>query len=73
MVATTFASNLARLKTLASAAYRCGRSLVVLGRAMNNMINYGKEKWYFKDFPDILSPRDAKLVPQKSFACFGKW
>ena len=64
VVATTFASNLARLKTLASAANRTGRSLVVLGRAMNNMINYGKESGILKDFPDILSPRDAKLVPK---------
>ena len=64
IVATTFASNLARLKTLASAAYQSGRSLVVLGRAMNNMIKYGKESGILKDFPDILSPRDAKLVPK---------
>ena len=64
VVATTFASNLARLKTLASAADKTGRSLVVLGRAMNNMINYGKESGILKDFPDILSPRDAKLVPK---------
>ena len=64
VVATTFASNLARLKTLASAAEKTGRSLVVLGRAMNNMINYGKESGILKDFPDILSPRDAKSVPK---------
>ena len=62
IVATTFASNLARLKTLASAAYQSGRSLVVLGRAMNNMIKYGNESGILKDFPDILSPRDAKLI-----------
>ena len=64
VVATTFASNLARLQTLASAAVKSGRSLVVLGRAMNNMINYGKESGILKDFPDILSIRDAKLIPK---------
>ena len=64
VVATTFASNIARLKTLALAADKTGRSLVVLGRAMNNMIKYGKESGILKDFPDILSPRDAKLVPK---------
>ena len=34
IVATTFASNLARLKTLASAAYQSERSLVVLGLSL---------------------------------------
>ena len=35
VVATTFASNIARLRTLAQAAHDTGRSVVVLGRAMN--------------------------------------
>ena len=64
VVATTFASNLARLKTLALAAKKTDRSLVVLGRAMNNMINFGKESGLLKDFPDLVSPRDAKSIPK---------
>ena len=35
VIATTFASNVARLKTLAEAGHAAGRQIVVLGRAMN--------------------------------------
>ena len=38
VVATTFASNVARLKTLAEAGRAAGRQVVVLGRAMNTML-----------------------------------
>ncbi|MEM8578437.1 MAG: ribonuclease J, partial [Pseudomonadota bacterium] len=38
VVATTFASNVARVKTLAEAASRAGRSVCLLGRAMRRMI-----------------------------------
>ena len=65
IVATTFASNLARLKTIASAAQKSDRSLVVLGRAMNNMISIGRESGILKEFPDVVSPRDAKMIPRK--------
>ncbi len=38
VVATTFASNVARLRTLAQAGKAAGREVVVLGRAMNTML-----------------------------------
>jgi ribonuclease J len=38
VVATTFASNVARLKTLAEAGKAAGRTVVVVGRAMNQML-----------------------------------
>ncbi len=38
VVATTFASNVARLKTLAEAAQAAGRSICLLGRAMKRMV-----------------------------------
>ncbi len=66
VVATTFASNLARLTTLASAAEKTDRSLVILGRAMNTMIAFGRESGVLKDFPEVISPRDAKFKPRKN-------
>ncbi len=66
IVATTFASNLARLKMLAEAAQKVDRSLVILGRAMNNMISFGRESGVLKDFPEIIPPRDAKMIPRKN-------
>jgi len=40
VVATTFASNVARLKTLAQAGIDSGRSVCVLGRSMQKMLGY---------------------------------
>ena len=41
VVATTFASNVARVKTLAEAGVGAGRSVCLLGRAMRRMIEAG--------------------------------
>ncbi|QHQ34633.1 ribonuclease J [Algicella marina] len=64
VVATTFASNIARLKTLAQAAHASGRTVAVLGRAMNTMIQAGFSSGVLKDFPPIVDARDADEVPR---------
>ncbi len=64
VVATTFASNIARLKTLAVAAQEAGRSVCVMGRAMKRMITAGVETGLLTDFPHTLSPEDALDVPR---------
>ncbi len=64
-VATTFASNVARLKTLADAGERAGRSICLLGRAMRRMIEAAVETGVLKDFPRTISPEDAKSIPRE--------
>ncbi len=64
VVATTFASNLARLKTLADAAQASGRSICLLGRAMKKMVTAAQEAGVLKDFPSTLAPEDAVNVPR---------
>ncbi len=64
VVATTFASNIARLKTLAVAADKAGRSICLLGRAMRRMIEAGIESGILSDFPKTISPEDAQHVPR---------
>ena len=64
VVATTFASNIARLKTLAVAAREAGRQVCVMGRAMKRMITAGVETGLLTDFPHTLSPEDALDVPR---------
>ncbi|MGB8624001.1 MAG: ribonuclease J [Paracoccaceae bacterium] len=66
VVATTFASNIARLKTLAEAARAAGRSVVLLGRAMRRMVEAGVESGILTDFPSTISPEDAKNLPRES-------
>ena len=63
VAATTFASNIARLKTLATAGRRAGRSVVLLGRAMRRMVTAGVETGVLADFPKVVSPEDALAIP----------
>ena len=64
VIATTFASNVARVKTLADAGRRAGRSICLMGRAMNKMIEASLETGVLVDFPPIISPEDALDVPR---------
>lgn len=66
VVATTFASNVARVKTLAEAAVAAGRSVCLLGRAMRRMVEAGIKTGVLKDFPTTISPEDAKDVPREN-------
>lgn len=66
VVATTFASNVARVKTLAEAGERAGRSIVLLGRAMRRMIEAAIETGVLTDFPSVVSPEDAKSIPREN-------
>ncbi len=66
VVATTFASNIARVKTLAEAGRAAGRSVVLLGRAMRRMITAGVETGILTDFPPTIAPEDAADVPREN-------
>ncbi|MDE0212049.1 MAG: ribonuclease J [Boseongicola sp.] len=63
--ATTFASNVARLKTLASAGVAAGRSVCLLGRAMRRMVEDSVMTGILADFPKTISPDEAKSVPRE--------
>lgn len=66
VAATTFASNVARVKTLAEAGTKAGRSVVLMGRAMRRMITAGIETGIITDFPPTLSPENAGDVPREN-------
>ena len=66
VVATTFASNVARLKTLAQAGVDSGRSVVVLGRAMKKMLSYPNFAGMIDDFPPIIDVDDAHDIPREN-------
>lgn len=57
VAATSFASNVARLKTLAEAAREAGRSVVVAGRAMRRMIEIAVQTGQLQSFPPVV-PED---------------
>jgi len=64
-VCTTFASNVARVKTLAEAGVRAGRSVCLMGRAMQRMVEAGTETGVLTDFPTTISPEEAKSIPRE--------
>jgi ribonuclease J len=66
VVATTFASNVARLRTLAFAARDAGRSVCLLGRAMHNMVRTATEAKLLQDFPATITPEEAADLPRQS-------
>lgn len=66
VVATTFASNVARVKTLAEAGHRAGRSVVLLGRAMRRMIEAATETGILTDFPRVISAEEAADIPRQN-------
>ena len=66
VVATTFASNVARLKTLALAAQKAGRTVCLLGRAMRRMVEASTEAGLLDGFPKTVSPEDALNMPRQN-------
>jgi len=64
VVATTFASNVARLKTLAQAGVDAGRSVAVMGRAMKRMISVAQSTGVLTDFPPIVDRDQARDIPR---------
>ncbi|WP_370268332.1 ribonuclease J [Nioella sp.] len=66
VVATTFASNIARVKTLAEAGREAGRTVCLMGRAMKRMVTAGVETGVLTDFPSTVSPEEATQVPREN-------
>ncbi|MBV7409468.1 ribonuclease J [Maritimibacter sp. DP1N21-5] len=66
VVATTFASNVARVRTLAEAGRAAGRSVCLLGRAMRRMIEASVETGVLTDFPKTITPEDARDIPREN-------
>lgn len=63
IAATTFASNVARVRHLARAGHEAGRSVVLLGRAMTRMVRIATESGVM-DFPPFLEPEAAYNLPK---------
>ena len=65
-VATTFGSNVARLKTLAEAGRAADRSICVLGRSMKRMLSAAEEAAVLSGFPKTVTPEEALDVPRRN-------
>ena len=66
---TTFASNVARMKTLMRATVAAGRHFVLCGRSVERIYNIGREMGYFGDLPDPVPAMDARNLPKNKIVC----
>ena len=64
VVVTTFASNVARIRAVADAAAACGRSVVILGRAMDRVINVARECGYLDGVAPFLTADSFAYLPR---------
>ena len=60
---TCFASNTARMESVALAAHDAGRSVAIVGRSLRNMDAAARECGYLKTLPPFLTEDDIDDVP----------
>ncbi|MEN3930767.1 ribonuclease J [Microvirga sp. W0021] len=61
---TTFASNVARIKAVADAAKKCGRKLVVVGRAIDRVMMVAEECGYLQGVDEYVSGDSFEKIPR---------
>ena len=59
-----FASNVARLESIAVAAAHHGRHTALVGRSLWRIHDAAKETGYLKDLPEFVDERDAGFLPR---------
>ena len=62
---TTFASNVARIRSVAEAALACERQVVLVGRAMDRVVNIAREQGMLEGIPPFVSPESYGLYPAR--------
>ncbi len=63
---TCFATNLARVETIAKAGQAAGRHVAIVGRSLRNMTAAARDCGYLKDVPEFLDEEDANSVPDEN-------
>ena len=68
-----FASNVARLQTIALAAEACGRHVALVGPSLWRITEAARETGYLEDVPAFLDDRDASHLPEDKvlYICTG--
>lgn len=73
VIVTCFASNLARLHSLADIAFDCGRYAALLGRSLTHMHSIGRAQGYLPGRPGYIGPWELGHLPreQQLWVCTG--
>ncbi len=64
VVVTTFASNVARVRSAALAAAACGRTVVVVGRSMDRVSQVARQNGYLDGVADFASADSYANIPR---------
>ncbi|MEK9660955.1 MAG: ribonuclease J, partial [Alphaproteobacteria bacterium] len=64
VVVACFASNVARMRSIAEAAHANGRAVGLVGRSMWRNTEVARETGYLRDLPPFLSEEDAARLPR---------
>jgi ribonuclease J len=62
---TTFASNVARVETIARAALENNRKVILTGRSLWTVTQAARENGYLQDIPAFLTDQEFKRYPRK--------
>jgi len=61
---TTFASNAGRIRSVAEAAMRCDRQVVLVGRAMERVIGIAREQGMLEGIPPFVGAESYGYIPR---------
>ncbi len=62
---TCFASNVARVRTVALAAQKAGRQVALVGRSLRNLEAAARECGYLKGVPEFVAEEDGGSIPDE--------
>ena len=63
---TCFASNIERLKAIVDVASDCGRRVVIVGRAIQRMVEIAVGQYEIVEFPEVISDVEARNLPREN-------
>lgn len=63
-----FASNVARVESIAHAAHAVGRKVCLVGRSLDRMVGHAKGCGYMKECPDFITDEEAMSLPRHKVA-----
>ncbi|GIX11896.1 ribonuclease J [Elioraea sp.] len=63
---TCFATNVARIESIALAAQSAGRSVAIVGRAFRNIVAAARETGYLASLPEFVEEDEAGYLPDDS-------
>ncbi len=66
IVATCFSSNIARIESIAKAAQKNNRKVILIGRSMKRTIEAAIENGYIKDALNFISDEEASHISRKN-------